>query len=80
VSSKPKLVMEYGLYARVVAMSALEARTFWGGDVEPFDLGPADATRYKDGARVWGFPSRRETAAEKAARIWDVAHGRTVER
>ena len=79
MSTKVKSEIEYDLYARVVAMSARDARTFWGGDVDPFDLGPADETRYKHGARVWGFPSRRETANERATRIWDVAHGKTVE-
>lgn len=75
-----KLEMEFDLYARVVAMTARDAMSFWGGhDGEPFDLGPADETRYKEGARVWGFPSRPETAAERATRIWNVAAGRTVE-
>ena len=35
----------------------------------------ADPERYKPGARVWGFTSREETAAEKAHRIWTVAQG-----
>jgi hypothetical protein len=39
----------------VVAMSAREAAEFIGRTDAPGDLGPADGTRYREGARVWGF-------------------------
>jgi len=67
--------MEYDLYLRVVSMGAPSAKAFIGEQREPVDLGPADPERYKPGARVWGFTSREETAAEKAHRIWTVAQG-----
>lgn len=74
-----KVEMEHDLYMRVVSMTAESAAYFvGGGHVElPVDLGPA-GDRYRRGARVWGFPSRRETAEERATRIWNVAHGKAV--
>lgn len=73
------LVYEPDLYMRVVALDAASARAFVGEPSgEPLDLGPASPSKYKDGARVWGFLSRPETAAERAHRIWTVASGGTV--
>lgn len=71
---KPEI--EHDLYLRVVSMSAASAKRFIGLETEPVDLGPpARPERHKPGARVWGFPSRRETASEKAVRIWTVRKG-----
>lgn len=42
-------------FIRVVAMSASDAQRFIGRDDSPADLGPAEATRYREEARVWGF-------------------------
>ncbi len=64
--------MEHDLYMRVVSLDAESAMSFAGINKRPVDLGPADPDRYKDGARVWGFPSRKETAEEKATRLWTV--------
>lgn len=73
---EPKPDMEYDLYLRVVAMDAEGAKRTFGFNQEPVDLGlPSRPERYRDGARVWGFPSRPETAEERATRIWNVAHG-----
>jgi len=66
--SQPRI--EYDLYMRVVSMSAQSAMEFVGSDRQPVDLGPADAERYRDGARVWGFASRPETAEERVRRAW----------
>jgi hypothetical protein len=77
--TKSGATIEYDLYARVVAMTPGDALRFWGTqDGDPVDLGPANPERYKDGARVWGFPSREETAEEKATRLWTVAQSREV--
>lgn len=67
--------MEKDLYMRVVALDAESAKAFVDVRSQPVDLGPADPTRYKDGFRVWGFPSRQETAEEKAHRVWSVKTG-----
>jgi hypothetical protein len=72
-----KVEMEYDLYMRVVSMTAASAAYFVGSSIVPFDLGPA-GEHYRHGARVWGFPSRQETAEEKAHRIWTVANGGKV--
>jgi hypothetical protein len=45
-------------YLRVVATSAVRAMQFMERDDEPEDLGPAEASRYRAGARVWGFKLR----------------------
>lgn len=80
VKTKSGEQIELDLYMRVVAMTSEEAVLFVGGGAtSPVDLGPASSSRFKDGARVWGFPSRAETAEEKADRVWTVAHGGTVE-
>jgi hypothetical protein len=72
-SKKPEAPqMEHDLYMRVVSMDAESAMSFAGISARPVDLGPADPERYRDGARVWGFPSRPETAEEKATRLWTV--------
>jgi hypothetical protein len=65
-------MMEPDLYMRVVAMSADAAKEMIDSDVDPVDLGPADPDRYRAGARVWGFASRKETATERSARLWRV--------
>lgn len=67
------MTMEHDLYMRVVSMSAEAAMKFAGITTRPVDLGPADPDRYRPGARVWGFPSRKETAKERADRIWAVS-------
>jgi hypothetical protein len=77
VRTKSGETMEYDLYMRVVSMTAESASYFMGSFVVPFDLGPAGGN-YRRGARVWGFPSRPETAEEKAHRLWTVAGGGTV--
>lgn len=69
------------LYCRVVAMNAQVAKEFFGlgtNVADPVDLGIDNSGRFKPGAHVWGFPSREETAAEKAHRIWTVARGGEV--
>jgi len=48
-------------YLRVVAMSAADALRFMERDDAPDDLGPAEASRYRAGARVWGFKLRGKT-------------------
>lgn len=50
--------MEYEAFPlRVVSMSAEAAKAFVGRTDEPVDLGPPPhPEKYKDGARVWGFP------------------------
>lgn len=75
---KPGIDFEYDLYLRVVAMTAEEAKAFFGATENPVDLGPAQGDRWKEGARTWGFPSRAETAEEKARRVWTVANGGAV--
>ena len=67
--------MEKDLYMRVVSADARSAKAFVDTELEPVDLGPADPSRYRSGMRVWGFLSRKETAAEKAQRIWTVRSG-----
>jgi len=47
-------------YLRVVAMSAADAMRFMERDDEPDDLGPAEPSRYRAGARVWGFRCRKK--------------------
>lgn len=42
-------------FLQVVAMSAQAAKDFFGLVEDPTDLGPADPSRYRKGARVWGF-------------------------
>lgn len=46
---------EHDRYLQVVAMNAREARRFAGRIDKPIYLGHADPTRYKFGARVYGF-------------------------
>lgn len=66
-----KTAMELDLYLRVVSMSAESAKAFIGSTETPVDLGPPSRPeRYKEGARVWGFPTRKETAREIADRRW----------
>jgi hypothetical protein len=72
------LTYEPDLYMRVVDFTAERAKEFIGSHQAPVDLGPADPKRYKDGARVWGFPSREETDEERAHRISTVANGGEV--
>lgn len=60
---------EHDLYLRVVSMDAASAKAFFGREDEPVDLGPADATRYKDGARVFGFVRPGAKSAEENARV-----------
>jgi hypothetical protein len=50
---------EFDEYLRVVSMYAEDAKRFMERDDEPEDLGPADASRYRAGARVWGFKGKR---------------------
>lgn len=65
--------MEHDLYMRVVSMDAESAKAFVGTDQEPVDLGPpARPERYRDGARVWGFPRPPRNADERAAVAWGV--------
>ena len=54
-------------------MSAAAARRFIERDDDPVDLGPADPTRYGDGARVWGFPREPKNAEERAAIEWQMS-------
>ncbi len=75
---RTKVAIELDLYLRVIDMSAADAQKFIGTDQTPVDLGPADPRRFKRGARIWGFPTREETAEEKAYRIWSVAADREV--
>jgi hypothetical protein len=49
---------EHDEYLRVVALSAHAAKLFLGRNDEPVDLGPADVSRYRVGARVWGFKGK----------------------
>ena len=64
--------MEKVLYMRVVAMSADAAKQLVDVADDPVDLGPADPTRYREGARVWGFPRKPKNASERAAIKWGV--------
>jgi hypothetical protein len=63
-------MIEHDLYLRVVSMTAESAKAFIGRNDDPVDLGPANPERYREGARIWGFLSREETASERAARLW----------
>lgn len=66
--------MERVLYLRVIAMSAKAAKRFAGVDQEPIDLGPVNdpSGRWKEGARVWGFPREPRNAKERAAIAWKI--------
>lgn len=56
---------EFDPYLRVVSMDAESAMEFAGLTQRPVDLGPpTNPDKYKPGARVWGFPSRKEPAKE----------------
>ena len=79
VKTKGGSMMELDLYLRVVAMNPEDAMALFGMKEQPVDLGRPRGDRYREGARVWGFPSRPETAEEKAHRIWTVANDGEVQ-
>lgn len=51
----PTPTIEHDEYIRIVAMSPERAKELFSRTDEPTDLGPADPSRYREGARVYGF-------------------------